>query len=284
MLSIRLRENSIGALRHGSGQTVKYPISKLEVIPVVVSRRDCLINLKAVLAKVEASVETNGCKVGRRISARRKGARARVDAVVCDRSGSEPGGFSLKKPVSDIPQNAVEMQVKGSARLTECIVEGRVVGRRVYNEKGRIVRERSLKDGKQHGNEIVWDDDGTLLSVEPYFEGQIHGLAKQYGRSGKVIGTYRFVHGTGYDIWRWEWWEGFAPVSEIHSMRDGVPHGYEWWLEPDQRGVDHERHWCEGKFHSIERRVEPSEEIASRIPQVLDPRRSGYQTSIRQSR
>jgi hypothetical protein len=162
--------------------------------------------------------------------------------------------FPLKRPKSDIPQSAVEIRVEGYDGLTECMVDHHVIGRRVYNEAGRIVRETPLKNGKRHGREIEWDDDGTLLSVEPYFEGRIHGLAKQYGRSGKVIGTYRFVHGTGYDIWRWEWWEGFAPVSEVHSMKDGVPHGYEWWLDSDQRSLDHERHWHEGKFHGIERR------------------------------
>src|SRR6266550_5975249 len=115
----------------------------------------------------------------------------------------------MKQLKSDIAENAVERRVECCDGLTEYVVAGRIVGRRVYNEKGRIVRETSLKDGKKHGNEIEWDDDGTLLSVEPYFKGQIHGLAKQYGRSGKVIGTYRFVHGTGYDIWRYDCWEGF---------------------------------------------------------------------------
>jgi hypothetical protein len=160
----------------------------------------------------------------------------------------------MKRPKSDIALSAVEIRVEGYDRLTECVVDGEVVGRRVYNKAGRIVTETPLKDGKRHGREFEWDDDGTLLSVEPYFEGQIHGLAKQYGRSGKVIGTYRLVHGTGYDIWRWECWEGFAPVSEVHSMKEGVPHGYEWWMDPDQRSLDHERHWCKGKYHGIERR------------------------------
>src|SRR4051812_48385241 len=114
----------------------------------------------------------------------------------------------MKQLKSDIPENAVERRVEGYDGV-ECVVDGRVVGRRIYNEKGRIVRETPLKDGKKHGNEIEWKDDGTLLSVEPYCDGHIHGRAKQYGRSGKIIGTYRFVHGTGYDIWRWEWWEGF---------------------------------------------------------------------------
>ena len=144
--------------------------------------------------------------------------------------------------------------VEGHDGLTECVLDGEVVGRRVYNEKGNIFRETPLKDGKRHGREIEWDDDGKLVSIEPYFEGRIHGLAKQYGRSGWVIGTYRLVHGTGYDIWRWEWWKGFAPVSEVHSMQDGHPHGYEWWLDPDQRSLDHERHWCEGNYHGIERK------------------------------
>jgi hypothetical protein len=40
--------------------------------------------------------------------------------------------------------------------------------------------------------ELVWDDDGTLLSVEPYWGGKCHGTAKQYGRDGRVIGTYRW--------------------------------------------------------------------------------------------
>jgi hypothetical protein len=172
----------------------------------------------------------------------------------------------MKRPKSDIPENAVEARVEGYDDVTECVVNGRVVGRRIYGEKGNIVRETSLREDKKHGNEIEWDDDGTLLSVEPYFEGRIHGLAKQYGRNGKVIGTYRFVHGTGYDIWRWEWWEGFAPVSEVHSTQDGVPHGYEWWLDSDQRSVDHERHWCEGKFHGIERRWNHREKLQRGYP------------------
>ena len=154
---------------------------------------------------------------------------------------------------SQFPGNAVETRAAGGG-YSELKLDGRVVGHRIYNDEGRMIKETSLKRGLRHGLEIEWNDDGTVLSVEPYFEGKIHGLAKQYGRSGKVIGTYRLVHGTGYDIWRWEWWEGFAPVSEVHCMRDGLPHGYEWWLEPDQRSVDHERHWHEGKFHGIERK------------------------------
>jgi len=81
----------------------------------------------------------------------------------------------MKQLKSDIPDNAVERRVEGCDGLTECVVDGRIVGRRVYNKKVGIVRETALKNGMRHGNEIEWDDDGRLLSVEPYFEGQFMG-------------------------------------------------------------------------------------------------------------
>jgi hypothetical protein len=36
-------------------------------------------------------------------------------------------------------------------------------------------------------------------------------------------------------------------------MKDGQPHGYEWWLNEDQRSVRAERHWHDGRLHGIER-------------------------------
>ena len=138
-------------------------------------------------------------------------------------------------------------------QITECTLDGQVVGRRAYDGKGRLVMETPLKNGKKHGREFSWNENGVLESVEPYFEGKMHGLARQYGRNGKVIGTYRCVHGTGYDIWRQEQEDGSVVVSEIHSLQDGLPHGYEWWLRADQHSVWHERHWQQGMVHGIER-------------------------------
>ena len=69
----------------------------------------------------------------------------------------------------------MERPVEGHDGLTECVLDGEVVGRRIYNEKGNISRETPLKDGKRHGRKIEWDDDGKLVSIEPYFEGRIQG-------------------------------------------------------------------------------------------------------------
>ena len=168
----------------------------------------------------------------------------------------------MKKIKSDIPQNATEVVIskhrqKGfhtSFQTTECLLDGQVVGRRFYDSDGNIQKETSLKNGKKHGREYIWDETGSLESVEPYVDGKLHGLAKQYNRNGKVIGTYRFVHGDGYDIWRYEDEDGTIGISEIFSIRDGELHGFEWWPRADQHSVWHERHWLHGTPHGIERR------------------------------
>ena len=167
----------------------------------------------------------------------------------------------MKRFKSDIPPNVIEQTKRefrreGGAiwhRVTDCLLNGEVVGRRSYNEDGQLVIETPLKNGLKHGREYYWDDDGTLNLIEPYVNGKIHGTAKQYGRNGKVIGTYTIRHGTGYDIWRVEDEDGAIHISEIHSLKDGLPHGYEWWVTDKPRIIYEERHWHEGQFHGIER-------------------------------
>ena len=166
----------------------------------------------------------------------------------------------MRRFKSDIPPNVTEKVTRefrreGGAiyeRVTACVLNGEVVGQRVYGEEGQLVIETPMKNGVKHGREYDWNDDGSLSLIEPYVNGKIHGTAKQYGRDGSVIGTYRLRHGTGYDIWRVEDEDGAITVSEIHPLKDGLPHGYEWWL-----GRNHilweERHWHEGEYHGIER-------------------------------
>lgn len=181
----------------------------------------------------------------------------------------------MKRFKSDIPLNVVEQVTRefrrdGLAifyRLTDCLLKGTVVGQRAYAEDGQLVVETPLKNGKKHGREYQWDDDGKLNLIEPYVKGKIHGTAKQYGRHGSVIGTYRLRHGTGYDIWRQESGNGAITISEIHTLRDGLPHGYEWWLTNKSHIVWHERHWNEGEYHGIERCWNAANKLSRGFPQ-----------------
>jgi antitoxin component YwqK of YwqJK toxin-antitoxin module len=160
----------------------------------------------------------------------------------------------MRRFKSDIPANVIEQTTRefrreGGAiyhRLTACILNGEVVGQRGYGEEGQLVSESPLRNGNKQGREFQWNDDGSLLLIEPYVNGKIHGTAKQYGRRGSVIGTYTLRHGTGYDIWRQESEDGAISISEIHTLKDGLPHGYEWWLTIRPHIVWHELHWHEG--------------------------------------
>jgi len=179
----------------------------------------------------------------------------------------------MKRFKSDIPPNVVEQVTRefrrdGGAiygRLKDCVLNGEVVGQRVYGEAGQLLTETPLKNGKKHGREYQWDDGGSLVSIEPYVDGKAHGTAKQYGRNGSVIGTYKLRHGTGYDIWREEWEDGAISISEIHTLSAGLRHGYEWWLMKPHI-VWREIHWHEGQYHGIEREWNAANKLRRGFP------------------
>lgn len=168
---------------------------------------------------------------------------------------------AVPRRTSDIPKEAEERLMSEYRqegpltylRIKECLFHEQIVGRRAYDNNGNLLIETPLKNSKKHGREYSWNEGGALELIEPYFEGKLHGLARQYGHNGKIIGTYRFLHGTGLDIWRQEREDGSIFISEIHSLRDGLPDGYEWWLRVDQRSLWHELHWKQGVLHGIER-------------------------------
>jgi hypothetical protein len=93
------------------------------------------------------------------------------------------------------------------------------------------------------------------LSATPYARGFEHGVARQWGDDGRLLGTYRMNRGTGIDLWWDETWRKPRRryLAEVHSLRRGLPHGFEWWLDEDQRSVSQERHWQDGELHGIER-------------------------------
>lgn len=169
-----------------------------------------------------------------------------------------------RRPKSDIPQAADEVRVREGAirdqvispAQVECRWGGELVGYRFYLQDGTLVQETPLKDGKKHGREYFWWN-GKLKSVEPYRDGKLHGTAKQYSpQSGRVIGRYKFIQGTGFDLWR-SWCgdrqDGSYPIAEIHSHQNGFHQGYDWWLNPDQQSVYEESHWYADQRHGIER-------------------------------
>jgi hypothetical protein len=114
-----------------------------------------------------------------------------------------------------------------------------IVGYRLFDTDGELLHDCGVRRGRRHGREYRLDFPGKLLSATAYYNGLEHGLARQWSDDGRVIGTYRMKNGTGADLW---WQEGLAKpgkpyLAEVHFMLKGHRHGFEWWLNEDQRSV-----------------------------------------------
>jgi hypothetical protein len=157
--------------------------------------------------------------------------------------------------VTSIPSGARESVTRrnhlGVAYRIEFYIGREMVGLRTYNKSGSPQTESSFKSGKRHGRQYRWHENGVLSSAEPYEDGVPHGTAHQFDTDGRLIGTYTLDRGTGIDLWRQSLSDGRVELSEVHYMKDGQPHGCEWWLSEGQ--IWQERHWQEGLRHGIER-------------------------------
>lgn len=136
----------------------------------------------------------------------------------------------------------------------ECRLNGKLVGIRCFHETGELESEHPLKNGLIHGIVYRSDTPGKLLSAEPYSNGLPHGTARQWSEDGKLLGTYTMKHGTGIDLWWCQHSNSAVPyLSEARYLKDGKWHGFEWWLNEDQKSVMQERHFQNDHLHGIER-------------------------------
>lgn len=157
---------------------------------------------------------------------------------------------------SSIPATATERVIErypdGRTKRAEYLVEGEVVGIRQFHPAGEPQDEYALRNGVWHGIQYRWDVPGKLLSATPYVDGVEHGTARQWADDGTLIGTYTMRHGTGLDLW-WQESDGAIYLAEARYLKDGRPHGCEWWINEDQQTVSRESHFWEGELHGIER-------------------------------
>lgn len=171
---------------------------------------------------------------------------------------TEPKALGRDQPyASCIPPEAEERitgsYADGTRKEAEYWLSGQLVGSRQFHPTGALESEVPYQDGVIRGTRYRWDTPGRLLSAEPYERGVPHGVARQWSDDGRLIGTYTLERGTGIDLWWQEREDGSAYLAEVHFMRDGWPHGFEWWLAEDQQRVWIERHWSHGHRHGIER-------------------------------
>lgn len=130
----------------------------------------------------------------------------------------------------------------GGSAGTEYVVRGRMVLRVYTHERdgsGTPAHAFSFdRDGRMHGLEREWHDDGRLRYEARWRHGAQHGVSRQWNVNGRLLVRTRFVAGTGLDIYCGD----RDRVTETREMREGHRHGFErWWWGAS-------RVWSEGHF------------------------------------
>lgn len=166
----------------------------------------------------------------------------------------------IKRYRSSIPDGARERVTARHLRSrrrykAEYWLNGKLVGVRFFDPGGAVESESPLKDGLLHGTRYFFESSNQLEFAEPYVNGLAHGTARQWSPEGKLLGTYTMKHGTGVDLWRQgtNWGNGLPYLSEARYIKDGIWHGFEWWLNEDQKSIWQERHFQLNQLHGIER-------------------------------
>jgi hypothetical protein len=165
----------------------------------------------------------------------------------------------VKNYRSSIPKAAKERVIathpKGPLKhMAEYRLDGKIVGTRQFGQNRRLELERPVRDGMFHGT-LYSFEDGVVISAEPYRNGLAHGIAKQWSFDGEFIGSYSMKHGTGLDLWRCKknWGNKRVFLAEARFLKDGKWHGFEWWLNEDQKSVHDEQHFWENLQHGVQR-------------------------------
>jgi len=156
---------------------------------------------------------------------------------------------------SSIPEDAEEVLIEthGPGRLKADLVfvcrrDGKDVGVRQRLANGRLIREHGLRDGKHHGWDREWDDDGRLAFESFRVNNVEHGVCRQW-YEGRLVGWYLMDHGTGVDLWR----DADGMLQEERHLKHQGRHGYErWWT--NNTTIWWEQHFHENREHGIERK------------------------------
>jgi hypothetical protein len=136
----------------------------------------------------------------------------------------------------------------GAKSDSEFWLDGKLVGRASWWPDGRPLLAVGLLNGAAVGYQLDFHENGTVSYAEPFVDGTLHGLAKQYDERGRLLLVSRFTRGTGTDYWCDQ---GF--LAEEHPLVAGTLSGCQrWWA--DKRSVYEETGWLDGQQNGVSRR------------------------------
>ncbi|MDA0161270.1 hypothetical protein OM076_13415 [Solirubrobacter ginsenosidimutans] len=175
--------------------------------------------------------------------------------------------------VSDIPASAEERVLEryesGTPKEVHYFAGDEQVGARLFFEDGSLELESPRRRGLRNGTEYQWDDGGRLRSAMPYVDGLEHGVARQWGPSGDMLGSYEMRAGTGWDLWRGQRDDGSPYLAEARAIVRGKRHGPEWLIDENQQTVHRESRFAAGLEHGILREWNAERRLRTGYPRFF---------------
>lgn len=135
----------------------------------------------------------------------------------------------------------------GAKRQSEYWRRGERVAEVLWEEDGNPCWAWGLRDGKKHGPEVEWWDNGQISFVQPWVDGVLHGVVSHHDEKGNLLLETRYVRGTGVDLWCDR---HSRTLSEETRLEGGHLRERRWW-NPDERTVWMEEQWADEGEHGI---------------------------------
>lgn len=132
------------------------------------------------------------------------------------------------RPKPQIAAEATEKVTHSDEHQTasEFWYRGHLVGRTSWSPDGRsgvaVGLRVGLRDGLAVGCQLSYED-GAIEHAEPFVNGELHGLAKQFSLDGRLLLASPFKRGTGIDFWC----DDRGRLAEEHPLVEGQPSGTE---------------------------------------------------------
>ncbi len=98
---------------------------------------------------------------------------------------------------------------------------------KAFHRNGQLREIVPLRNGRRHGVVRVWHKNGVLANEEPYQNGLLHGVCRQWSGTGRLLGKYRMVHGSGVQR---TWHENGRLQLEFSTVRGDFSGRYRLWL------------------------------------------------------
>ena len=97
----------------------------------------------------------------------------------------------------------------------------------LFYRNGQLREEVPVRKNRRHGVARTWHKNGLRASEEPYQDGLLHGVCRQWSETGRLLGKYRMVHGTGIQR---AWHENGRLQLEFSTVRGNFSGRSRLWL------------------------------------------------------